>query len=106
MPSSHPSLGLSVFFLSFFRVGDGLHPAAAASGVLLAAMAKNSSRHTPRAYALSRRDIKAVTFCREATVIADTTTELFSPLSQLSYAITISLGIFAFRPVSCGDSYE
>ena len=28
----------------------------AAGGLLLAAMAKNSSRHTPRAYALSRRE--------------------------------------------------
>ena len=36
-----------------------MHPAAAASGVLLAAMAKNSSRHTPRAYALSRREAYA-----------------------------------------------
>ena len=34
-------------------------PAAAASGLLLAAMAKNSSRHTPRAYALSRREAHA-----------------------------------------------
>ena len=34
-------------------------PAAAASGLLLAAMAKNSSRHTPRAYALSRREAYA-----------------------------------------------
>ena len=31
----------------------------AASGLLLAAMAKNSSRHTPRAYALSRREAHA-----------------------------------------------
>ena len=36
-----------------------LRPAAAASGLLLAAMAKNSSRHTPRAYALSRREAHA-----------------------------------------------
>ena len=36
-----------------------LPPAAAASGLLLAAMAKNSSRHTPRAYALSRREAHA-----------------------------------------------
>ena len=35
-------------------------PAAAASGLLLAAMAKNSSRlHTPRPYALSRREAHA-----------------------------------------------
>ena len=34
-------------------------PAAAASGLLLAAMAKNSSRHTPRAYALARREAHA-----------------------------------------------
>ena len=34
-------------------------PAAAESGLLLAAMAKNSSRHTPRAYALSRREAYA-----------------------------------------------
>merc|ERR1712086_726421 len=34
-------------------------PAAAASGLLLAAMAKNSSRHTPRAYALARCEAHA-----------------------------------------------
>ena len=31
----------------------------AAGGLLLAAMAKNSSRHTPRAYALARREAHA-----------------------------------------------
>ena len=34
-------------------------PAVAVGGLLLAAMAKNSSRHTPRAYALSRREAHA-----------------------------------------------
>ena len=34
-------------------------PAVAVGGLLLAAMAKNSSRHTPRAYALARREAHA-----------------------------------------------
>ena len=34
-------------------------PAVAVGGVLLAAMAKNSSRRTPRAYALARREAHA-----------------------------------------------
>ena len=38
---------------------EGVHSAAAVGGLLLAAMAKNSSRHTPRAYALSRREAHA-----------------------------------------------